>query len=194
MTTSLPGIIALRSSRAPVRDRVRADPAHHEGGDMTVTPVLLGGLAALCVAVGLLADPAAARPRADRAPAGAGGATRAARGARSRAAGRVARGAARPAAGAGHARHQARGDRPPAGPRRPPRRDHRAALHRLQGGRACCSAALFAAARRSPAARCCWSCSARRRLVRARRLSRAPAGCARSGSSATCRTSSTSSP
>ena len=131
LTTTLAGLLALTVSVDALRHRVRPDQADHEGGD--VTPGLAGLLAAVAVGIGLAGIPMlrdrgpeerlGLRDRQRRRPA------RAVPAPDLRARG-VVHG---PARGARDPRLAARVGRPPARPRRAPRRHHRAALLRLQG-------------------------------------------------------------
>ena len=194
MTSSLPGLLALGVAGTLWAIAFVLIRGLDEGG--RVTPLLAGALARRVRHRRAAGGPAAARPRAGRP------ARRAHRRARPRAAAALAAAAADRAAGGalgprlapGIAPQPPRGDRAPARPRRAPRRPDRAALHRAQGRAGAARRRLLRLPRdhrrlvadrlrrrRHAAGSCPTSCS------------RAPAGCARSGSSATCRTSSTSS-
>ena len=194
MATSAPGLAALGVRVHAVVGGVRPDPAHDEGG--AVTPLLAGALAALCIAVGLLGVPLRARPRAARSPGRPRG--RRVRRAARRSSRRVVGGLAAklgPRVAPSIRAAPARADRLPARPRGPARRHDRAALHRPQGRAGDARRRRHAPAHARRRRRCCSSCPRCSAAGSAPTSgSRARAACGRSGSSATCRTSSTSSP
>ena len=198
MTSSLLGPARARRGRDAVGGRVRADPAprrrwtcdRHAAARRRCSPPSASPSACWRCRCCSTAGRSTGSRRA-RAPTAAGARRSLLRRLVERLAARLG-----PRLAPGDPRLAARGDRAPARPRRAPRRHDRAALHRAQGR---AGADLLGGLLRLPGAgRRLAADRVRRRAASAgsgpTSCSRAPAACARSGSSATCRTSSTSSP